>query len=73
MTDLCLIRDLNNLIYRQNMDKPFDNVIKMELNSLEISKNRVMSFDDLGFLFSLLSIAYKKKKDITFTKWSYKL
>lgn len=32
-----------------------------------------MSFDDLGFLFSLLSIAYKKKKDITFTKWSYKL
>jgi hypothetical protein len=55
------------------MDRPFDNVVKMGLSSLELSKNRVLGFDDLGFLYSLLSMAYKKKKDINFTKWSYKL
>lgn len=40
---------------------------------MELSKNRVISYSDLGFLFGMLSIAYKKKKDIPYTKWSSKL
>lgn len=32
-----------------------------------------MSYSDLGFLYSILAIAYKKKSDIKFVKWSFKL
>lgn len=45
----------------------------MGLGSLELSRSRVISYGDIGFLYSLLSVAYKKKKDIGFTKWSSKL
>jgi len=32
-----------------------------------------MSYSDLGFLYSLMAIAYKKKSEISFIKWSFKL
>jgi hypothetical protein len=55
------------------MQIPFKNVIEMQLSDVELSKNEVMSYSDLGFLYSLLAIAYKKKSEITFIKWSSKL
>lgn len=55
------------------MDRPFDNVIKQGITSLEISKNKVMSYNDLGFLYSMVAIAYKKKIDIPNIKWSSKM
>lgn len=73
MPEICIIKDINNIDFRRNLDKPFDNVLKQGLTSLELSKNRVISYSDLGFLFGMLSVAYKKKKDIPFTKWSSKL
>lgn len=73
MPEICIIRDINNIDFRRNLDKPFENVIKMGLTNLQLSKNRVIGYGDIGFLFSLLSIAYKKKKDIISTKWSSKL
>jgi hypothetical protein len=73
MPEICIIKDINNIDFRRNLDKPFDNVLKQGLTSLELSKNRVISYGDLGFLFGMLSVAYKKKKDIPFTKWSSKL
>ena len=55
------------------MDRPFENVIKTGLSDIKLSKNQAMSCSDMGFLYSMLSMAYKKKKDIGFIKWSSKL
>lgn len=55
------------------MDEPFKNLIEMGFGNELVSKNRAMSYTDLGFLYSLLTIAYKKKDKIKYVKWSNKL
>lgn len=55
------------------MDDPFKNLIEMGFGNEQVSKNRAMSYNDLGFLYSMLTIAYKKKDKIKFVKWSNKL
>lgn len=55
------------------MDRPFENIIKIGLDGVKLNKNLAISYNDIGFLYSLLSIAYKKKSDIGFVKWSSKL
>lgn len=55
------------------MDEPFKNLIEMNFANEQVSKNRAMSYSDLGFIYSLLTIAYKKKDKIKYVKWSNKL
>ncbi len=55
------------------MDDPFKNLIEMGFGNELVSKNRAMSYTDLGFIYSLLTIAYKKKDKIKYVKWSNKL
>lgn len=55
------------------MDDPFKNLLEMGFGNELVSKNRAMSYTDLGFIYSLLTIAYKKKDKIKYVKWSNKL
>jgi hypothetical protein len=33
----------------------------MQFTNMDLNKNQVMGYNDLGFIYSLLTIAYKKK------------
>lgn len=45
----------------------------MNFGNEVVNKNKVMSYSDLGFFYSLLTIAHKKKDKIKYIKWSNKL
>ena len=62
--DFCLVRDLKALHDNQKVNSAFRTILEYKFQDHQLLKNRALSFDDLGFLYSLVSLAYRPRHEL---------
>ena len=74
LVDYSIITDLKNIEMNPQTDDIFKNVIDLDFSVQQIMQNKVISFSDAGFLYSLLCLAYQdRSKMMEDIKWSSKM
>lgn len=59
-----ILKDLKNIQAHRKNANLFKYLKETEINILDIINNRAISIGDLGFLYSIMVIAYKKREEI---------
>ena len=62
--DYCIIKDLKALHTNCRLSTNFKTVFEYNFDIQHMKENRVMSQHDFGFLFSLVSVAFKTREEL---------
>ena len=72
--DYCIIKDLKALSINAKISSSFKTILEYKFGVQQIAKNRVLSHQDLGYLFSLISLAFRTREELlTEVSWSGEL
>lgn len=72
--DYCLVKDLKAIDINPKTSSTFKTLLDLKHENDRLIENRVLSFQDLGFLYSIIVLAYGSREEVaTDVSWSSKL